>query len=101
MNLTYSRSISLISPAATSRSSSSAFIRGNALAIDLPKLFSGKESIELIGLQLGDGFFLIPLGRIVDQSAAYPGSIRRIAASHCGLELIQPSSKAHGVTSLT
>ena len=77
MKATRPRSVSPISPAATSRSSFS--------------LHAGNCFVFLAG----------PFKGIVDQSAAYPGSIRRIAASHCSLEFIQPGSKAHGVISST
>jgi hypothetical protein len=76
----------------------------HVLAIDLPDLSSSDQSIKLLSFHSGDSFaFLdLPLARIVDQSAAYQSVSRlsAIAASHCGLELIQACRKAH-VISLT
>ena len=70
----------------------------HVLAIDLPNCSSSDQSIKLVNFHSGDGFFFLdlPLEWIVDQSAAYPRSIRRtpaIAASHCSLELIQPTQR--------
>jgi hypothetical protein len=72
----------------------------HALTIDRPYLSSSEQSIKLLSFHSGDGFcFLdLPFARIVNQSAAYPGSIRRIATtspSQRSLNLIQAVRKAH------
>jgi len=72
----------------------------HAPAIVLPDLSSSDQSIKFVSFHSGDSFVFLdlPLAGIVDQSAAYPGSVWRIAASHCGLELIQAGRKAHVTT---
>jgi hypothetical protein len=70
----------------------------HVLAIDLPDRSSSDQSIKLVRFHSGNGFVFLdlPLTGIVDQPSAYPGSIRRIAAiaaSHCSLELIQPTQR--------
>jgi hypothetical protein len=51
--------------------------------IYLPDLSGSDQSIKLVHFHSGDGFVFLdlPLAPIVDQSAAYPAFVRRIAAS--------------------